>query len=1695
MKRLLFISLLLCIGNFVHGQAVTFKVSSKVGCVPLIVDFTCTSPNVIFQEWDFGDGTPKSNVMDPSHTFYSAGTYSIKLKVKFSDNTEKDTTINNLIKVSAGPQISFTAAPDSVCPGELVKFSETVSNPGSVQSILWDFKDGGMSTSSKPSHAYANSGTYRPVLRVTDTLGCTSVDSVSKTIYVKVKPKANFTSSDSIFCIKDPSATKQVSFTNTSTGNIASLKWDFDDGKTGTGNNPSETFGYGDHDIMLIVVGTNGCADSIKKPSYISINLFKAEFSVTDTVVCSVPGKTTFTGKGGTRYSWKIYDEGNELVSEAMGSIFSPEFKEKGKYSICMSTTSTLGCSDTTCIKDFIWVFEEIEGAIEVRDTDHCNPAASIVFINRTKYDSGVYDLGLGSTVWNFGDGANMKGDSVTHSYGAFGKWVATAYITTPYGCVLKPIKQQIDIYPIKTVGAMLNPAPPMPPGGCAPHEVAVYSIPDSLVTSSPITNYAWIWGDGTDTTDTKDTMVGQHVYKDTGIFQVYLKMTNEQGCTFYVFIQNIPVGMKPLNVWKFTDPGTKCINDFQIQVEALDSMCLDSVFRGGKFVGFDTIPCAGCYANSWSWLDPMGNPIGNGKKTTLSGKSFGSIGPVAWSLSPSHNQCTGSGPDTSKIGYICPPAAKIQYPMPNPMTQQPPYYCDYPTITCVDGSKGPCGWIWHFGNDSLAKDGTWWAGDTAMSQNPTHYYGDGPYLYRAYPLKGHEQYSAYNTGVIIRLWVYNNDTDSTSANFNPCGYCEDSATQDIYISVAKMNLVATNTDSTTMKELCQKDQVLLWDSTTSNTQLIFWGVTIVDSIRNTLVPLQGRFPNFTHKLDTMPNGEIHIRNLAHPYRHKFDEYGIYYIYLIDTCQLGCGSGGVYVGLADTKYVLDTLTWPTPPPMENRLDTLRLVINPRSIPNVTVPNKGCSGDSIQFFDASYTEEPFEDYEIIKYLWSSGGRTDTAKDPFFIYNAGGTFDVSLKVTNEKNCDSTKTFQKKISISSINATWTLTSGKQEACNKTQVAFRSNVSTYPTSRTLSYEWDFNYGKMLYNTKRRQYSKNAVASFDVDSTRFVTIKLIVTDTVSGCTSVYIDSILIRKPMAEFTSPNHIAACPELQAPFVDQSYVSTSYGVTNIEKWEWFLEDKLDTAYSTLQNPTHIYTYAGKFDVTLVVTDDYGCTDTNFKAKYVQVDGPYGEMSMDTLSGCAPFAVQFKFRVTNADTLILYPGDGNRRVISTPTGMQMPLRHTYQKAGFFVPVIQLSKWVTYKDSNGTVQKVNCKRAFVSPDTVWVIDLNPWFEIKDLYCKGVPVTFKNLTDSLHDNLNPHYLVVPDSLYWSFGNNTFDSINFDGTTQYDSAGTYNVNLWAKAKTCYKSTTRQIKVMEFPDIYFTHGDTSACVELDVDFTANNLNGEEVQFDWTFSDGVTGSGNPIQRHFDLTGVYPYEMKVTFSPENCVKTYYDTVMINAWIPPVADFSMADEDGTDLTDAVNGIAARATAYYKDLSTVTPNNGKLVKWLWEFGDDKKDSVTSPQTIGDITHAYTTTSGYVDVTLTITDEYGCMDTVTHQILILESLKFPNIFSPNGDGINDVFAPSEDGGYFLFLEMIIYNRWGERVWRRACEDVQGGNKECPNYDEPEFWWNGKTAMGSDAAEGVYYWVLKARPMSESGDIVLNGSVTLVRTLGK
>ena len=83
----------------------------------------------------------------------------------------------------------------------------------------------------------------------------------------------------------------------------------------------------------------------------------------------------------------------------------------------------------------------------------------------------------------------------------------------------------------------------------------------------------------------------------------------------------------------------------------------------------------------------------------------------------------------------------------------------------------------------------------------------------------------------------------------------------------------------------------------------------------------------------------------------------------------------------------------------------------------------------------------------------------------------------------------------------------------------------------------------------------------------------------------------------------------------------------------------------------------------------------------------------------------------------------------------------------------------------------------------------------------------------------------------------------------------------------------------------------------------------------------------------------------------------------------------------------------------------------------------------------------------------------------------NIFSPNGDGINDVFSFGEYAMDKINVE--IYNRWGERIY-----SWEGENK---SWDVWSRW--------STAFEGVYFYVLQAT--GQDGYYYEKGSITLVR----
>jgi gliding motility-associated-like protein len=117
------------------------------------------------------------------------------------------------------------------------------------------------------------------------------------------------------------------------------------------------------------------------------------------------------------------------------------------------------------------------------------------------------------------------------------------------------------------------------------------------------------------------------------------------------------------------------------------------------------------------------------------------------------------------------------------------------------------------------------------------------------------------------------------------------------------------------------------------------------------------------------------------------------------------------------------------------------------------------------------------------------------------------------------------------------------------------------------------------------------------------------------------------------------------------------------------------------------------------------------------------------------------------------------------------------------------------------------------------------------------------------------------------------------------------------------------------------------------------------------------------------------------------------------------------------------------------------------------------------------------VSLTATSALGCQGVFIDTISYNDTLSVTNTFTPNEDGINDVWVA-------LFPEntewtVKIYNRWGELV----------RSKESGIYGE--ILWDGKTDAGSDVSAGVYYYILNLHDHEDDSKESLNGYVTLLR----
>ncbi len=191
--------------------------------------------------------------------------------------------------------------------------------------------------------------------------------------------------------------------------------------------------------------------------------------------------------------------------------------------------------------------------------------------------------------------------------------------------------------------------------------------------------------------------------------------------------------------------------------------------------------------------------------------------------------------------------------------------------------------------------------------------------------------------------------------------------------------------------------------------------------------------------------------------------------------------------------------------------------------------------------------------------------------------------------------------------------------------------------------------------------------------------------------------------------------------------------------------------------------------------------------------------------------------------------------------------------------------------------------------------------------------------------------------------------------------------------------------------------------------------------TFTDTVFNTGNaPVQTYFSA-----------YSVVNGCASDTINITVNTDPMPFADFTVAPQPGI-VSQPVN---------FTDGSLA--NGGTITTWLWDLGDGDTAMTANPS------HIYTAPGNY-NVCLFVNTANGCSDTVCNVVEIIPAeVNAPNIFTPNGDGINDALV-------FQYLEFYpdnqlnVYNRWGNVIYAQ--------NGYANNW------------TGDNLSEGTYYYVL-------------------------
>lgn len=497
-----------------------FTIDNPGGCSPLTAAFTNTTTgasSAATYQWNFGNGNADGYLKDAFAVYSVEKSYTVMLTVRDGSQTS---TVQKTVTVYKKPVVDFSFSPAKGCAPLPVTFkADATPGDGTINIYAWDFGDGNVDNSNAATVTHSYTATGNPPVRLTvvNSYGClATLDKSGPAILPELK--ADFDVSETALCTVGQS----VNFTNKSSGpGTLSYTWDLGEGKSADTKDASNKYdNKGVFGVSLIVISTEGCADTLKKTGLINVANFTTDFTIPVTVCtnASVEFNNNSTPNPASTV-WTVTETGANIYA----SNFFYTFPAAGTYNIKM--TNTYGSCSESVTKEVV-VKSGPAVTNFIADLNGVCGAPITVLFRDTSQTAVAWN-------WNFGTGnATDNKKETSYTYNNDGTYNVQLTVTDAQGCVNKISKvislSKPDIQITQTGDN----------SGC-PGLTKTFGV---NVPADQIKTYEWNFGDGGTSAEASPS----YVFNKPGTFAVTLKYTTQGDCAgttaFYaVMIQDKP--------------------------------------------------------------------------------------------------------------------------------------------------------------------------------------------------------------------------------------------------------------------------------------------------------------------------------------------------------------------------------------------------------------------------------------------------------------------------------------------------------------------------------------------------------------------------------------------------------------------------------------------------------------------------------------------------------------------------------------------------------------------------------------------------------------------------------------------------------------------------------------------------------------------------------------------------------------------------------------------------------------------------------------------------------------------------------------------------------------------------------------------------------------------------------------------------